>query len=156
MMQINNDGAFQAALKKLDGRVQRVAAARFIEHVLPLSGDTKLAHVVEIAGDHNASRASLNEALKIAKSSAIHCRARDGIEGDWHRQAGYFVARAAIAALSPRCQVPEGIAWHAALNSRLARTSEAIDHGYNEDTQEREYQYAIVAGFINIQSETAI
>lgn len=152
-MHIQDDNTFQAALRKLGGKEQRVAAARFVENVLPLTNDTKLAQVVEIATNDNASCEDLAAALRIAQHSALENRARYGIEGDWHKQAGYFVARAAVAALSPRCQVPEGIAWHAALNSRLARTSEAIDNGVDTEGQEREKQYLILTGFLTQQHQ---
>lgn len=147
-MQIQDDKTFQAALKKLDGKEQRVAAARFVEHVLPLTNDVKLAHAIAIVSKNNSTRATLDEALKIAKHSAVGCRARDGIEGDWHKQASYFVARAAIAALSPCCQVPAGIAWQAAINSRYARASESIDSGVDSEGQEREEQYQILTGLL--------
>jgi len=150
-MQIQDDRTFQAALKALDGRSQRVAAATFAEHVLPLCEDRKLAEVVEIARNRNASRLALSEALKIAKSSAIHSRTRYGAEGDWHKQTEYFIAKAAIAALSPRCQMPEGIAWHAALSSRLARASAAIEYDNDADMQERTDQYSILINLLDLE-----
>lgn len=142
--QIDNDNAFKMALKGLDGRSQRVIAAKFVEHVLSLCDDDCITKVLFIAANRDASRMDLAEAFKLAKSCAMRNCARYDCEGDWRRQAGYFVARAAMAALSPRCQMPEGIAWHAALNSRLARTSEAIDSGDTTDDQEREQQYQIL------------
>lgn len=148
MIEINNDSNFKAALLGLDHKGQRIAAAKFVEHVLPLCDDVNIAQAIIVAGNRNASRMDLAEAFKVAKSSAMHNHARYGSEGNWRKQAGYFVARAAVAALSPKCQMPEGTAWHAALSSRLARTSEAISNGDDTNGQEREKQYQILAGLL--------
>jgi hypothetical protein len=153
MNEIKDDGTFQAALKILDKKNQRIAAAHFVKHVLPLCEDIQINECIKIAADHNASHTELSEALKIAKHSALDNRARDGIEGNWHKQAGYFVARAAIAALSPCCQMPAGIAWNAATSCRLARASDAIDNGYNANVQEREDQYSILNKFLDTKGE---
>ncbi|KOR28899.1 hypothetical protein TI04_09960 [Achromatium sp. WMS2] len=145
---ISDDNSFRAALRSLNNKDQRLAAAKFVEHVLPLCEDIRLIQAIRIACNDNASRLDLAEAFKIAKSSALHSHARYGSEGDWRRQAGYFVARAAIAALAPSCQMPEGVAWHAALSSRLARASEAIDNGEDKENQEREDQYQILTSIL--------
>jgi hypothetical protein len=153
-MAIDDDNQFRAALRSLDIRGQRVAAARFVENVLPLCADNDIIQVVRIAKNKNASRMDLAAALKTAKTSVLRNHTRYGSEGDWRKQAGYFVARAAVAALSPKCQLPEGIAWHAALSSRLARTSEAIgNNDLNDlnditDEQERTKQFNILAGLL--------
>ncbi len=149
MTTISNDRDFRAALDKLDATQQRLMAARFIESVLPMCTDDRIARVLAVATNSAASAAALADALKTAKATTIDCHARCGAEGDWDAQAGYFVARAAIAALTPLGQVPGGSAWQAAMSCRMARTSKAIVTGENADGQESENQYRILSDHMN-------
>jgi len=149
MTTISNDRDFRAALDKLDATQQRLVAARFIENVLSLCTDDRIARVLAVAANSAASAAALADALKTAKATTIDCHTRCGAEGDWDAQAGYFVARAAIAALTPLGQVPGGSAWQAAMSCRMARTSKAIVTGENADGQESENQYRILSDHMN-------
>jgi hypothetical protein len=149
MTTISNDRDFRAALDELDATQQRLVAARFIESVLPMCTDDRIARVLAVAANSTASSAALADALKTAKATTIDCHARCGAEGDWDAQAGYFVARAAIAALTPLGQVPGGSAWQAAMSCRMARTSKAIVTGENADGQESENQYRILSDHMN-------
>ncbi len=131
MTTISSDREFRAALDRLDATQQRLVAARFVRNVLPLCTDERIARVTDVAADDQASAAQLAEALKTAKAATIDCHARCGSEGDWEAQAGYFVARAAIAALTPLGQLPGGSAWQAAMSARMAQTSKSIVSGEN-------------------------
>jgi hypothetical protein len=149
MTDINNENEFRAALNKLDAAQQRVVAAGFVGSVLHLCTDKRIARVMEIAADPGASDADLAEALKTARATTFDCHTRCGSEGDWLEQAGYFVARAAVAALTPLGQMPGGVAWQAAMSARMAQTSKSIVTGEDAAGQESENQYRLLAGFLN-------
>jgi len=149
MTEISNDREFRAALDGLDAGQQRVLAAGFAGSVLHLCTDERIARVLEVARDPEASSAALAEALKTARATTFDCHTRCGSEGDWLEQAGYFVARAAVAALTPLGQMPGGIAWQAAMSARMAETSKSIVTGENTAGQESENQYRLLAGFLN-------
>ena len=148
MTQISNDTEFRAALDGLDPARQRQVAARFVENVLALCSDERIARVLRVAGNTEASEAELAEALKTAKATTFDCHTRCGSEGDWTEQEGYFVARAAIAALTPVGQMPSGPAWQAALSSRMAQTSKSIVTGDDTAGQEGDQQYRILSEFL--------
>jgi hypothetical protein len=149
MTEITNDREFRAALDRLDAGEQRLVAAGFVRSVLHLCTDERIARVLEVAGDPGASSSALGEALKTAKATTFDCHTRCGSEGDWLEQAGYFVARAAVAALTPLGQMPGGVAWQAAMSARMAETSKSIVTGENTAGQESENQYRLLAGFLN-------
>ncbi|MEZ5541319.1 MAG: hypothetical protein R3F42_04675 [Pseudomonadota bacterium] len=149
MTTISNDREFRAALDRLDATRQRVLAARFVEHVLPLCTDERIGRALAVAADASASAAALAEALRAVKAATIDCHARCGSEGDWEAQAGYFVARAAAAALTPHGQLPAGTAWQAAMSARMARTSKAIVTGETGSEPESAQQYAILSAYMN-------
>ena len=148
MTRVSNDTEFRAALDALEPAQQRLVAARFVEHVLALCADERIARVLRVAGNSEAGEDALAEALKTARSTTFACHTRCGSEGDWSEQAGYFVARAATAALTPVAQMPSGPAWQAALSSRMAQTSTAIVSGDDTAGQETEQQYRILSDFL--------
>ena len=150
MSQINNDVEFKQALQSLDATQQRVIAALFVEHVLPLSKDERINRVVKVATDLNASEDEISGALRSAKAATFDCHTRCGSEGNWTEQAGYFVARAAVAAVTPLAQSrTSGPAWQAAMSSRMAQTSLLIDSESDEIADsENEWQYGILSGYL--------
>ena len=149
MTEITNDREFRAALEGMDAAQQRLAAAAFVNSVLHLCTDARIARVLEVAGNPGATDADLAEALKIARATTFDCHTRCGSEGDWLEQAGYFVARAAVAALTPLGQMPGGVGWQAAMSARMAQTSKSIVTGENTAGQESDNQYRLLAGFLN-------
>ena len=152
MSKINNDTEFRQALQGLNAEDQRVIAAKFVGHVLSLCKDERLKRVVKTAGDTGASTDELSSALKSARAATFDSHTRCGSEGSWTDQAGYFVARAAIAAVTPKAQAwAEGVALHAAMSSRMARTSMFIDDEAGElSTQaENEWQYQALTEYLN-------
>ena len=151
MSQITNDADFKQALSDLDATQQRTVAAMFIDHVLSLSDDDRIKRVVKVASDESASEGEIADALKSAKAATMDSSTRCGAEGDWTDQAGYFVARAAVAALSTPAQSKSGTpAWQTALSCRMAQTSMQID----SDTavvpshSENEWQYDILSNYL--------
>jgi len=146
---ISNDTEFRAALDGLDPVRQRLVAARFVENVIALCADERIARVLRVAGNSEASEDELAEALKTARATTFDCHTRCGSEGDWSEQEGYFVARAATAALTPIGQMPSGPAWQAALSSRMAQTSRSIVTGDDTAGQEGTKQYRILSEFLD-------
>ena len=152
MSQINNDTDFRKALMGLNTEDQRAVAAKFVEHVLTLSNDERLKRVVKTAGDTHASEDELSSALKSARAATFDSHARCGSEGSWAEQAGYFVARAAVAAVTPKAQSGvEGVALQAAMSSRMARTSMFINDEAGElsSQTENEWQFQALSEYLN-------
>ena len=104
MSKINNDTELKQALQNMDATQQRNVAALFVEHILSLSDDDRIKRAVKVAGDNSASDGEIADALKSARAAIIDSSTRCGAEGNWTDQAGYFVARAAVAALTPVAQ----------------------------------------------------
>jgi hypothetical protein len=149
MTGISNDTEFRAALEGLDPVQQRLVAARFVGNVLALCSDERIARVLQVAGNSEASESELAETLKTARATTFDCHTRCGSEGDWTEQEGYFVARAATAALTPVAQMPSGPAWQAAaLSSRMAQTARSIVTGDDTAGQEANQQYRILSEFM--------
>ena len=148
MTRISNNTEFRTALDALDPARQRLVAARFVENVLALCSDERIARVLRVAGNSEAGEDELAEALKTARATTFDCHTRCGSEGDWSEQEGYFVARAATAALTPVAQMPSGPAWQAALSSRMAQTSKAIVTGDDTAGQEAGQQYRVLSEFL--------
>jgi len=154
MSNINNDTEFRQALMGLKPVDQRVVAAKFVKHVLSLSGDDRLKRVIKTAGDTDASEDELSGALKSARAATFDSHTRCGSEGSWADQAGYFVARAAVAAVTPKAQSRvEGVALQAAMSSRMARTSMFINDkcGEKSTQAENEWQFQALSDYLNEQ-----
>jgi len=149
MTEVTNDADFRKALDSLDATRQRLVAARFVENVVALCSDKRIARVIQVASDSEVGEEELAEALKAARATTFDCHTRCGSEGDWSEQAGYFVARAATAALTPMAQMPSGPAWQAALSSRMAQTSRSIVTGDDTSGQEVMQQYRILSEFLD-------
>lgn len=145
MTQIHNDTEFRKTLLGLSYSKQRELAALFVNNVIDLSGDDRLSRLIQVALDNKASDSELAAALKSAKSATFDSHTRCGSEGDWKEQAGYFVARAVAAALTPesQCRIG-GPAWQAAMSCRMARTSVLIDADNTTTSDESEQQYKIL------------
>ena len=72
----------------------------------------------------DASEEELAAALKTAHAVTFDSHARCGAEGHWADQAGYFVARAAVAASDATGALRAGgPAWQAAMSARMAHTT---------------------------------
>jgi len=152
MSQITNDREFRQALEELSSVQQRAIAAQFVAHVLALSNDERLNRVVSIAAVEHAMDDELLNALRSARAATFESHTRCGSEGNWTDQAGYFVARAAVAAVTPAAHSRSGgAAWQAAMSSRMARTSMLIDDAAGEPSvqTENEWQYRTLADYLN-------
>ncbi len=124
-------------------------AAKFTEHVLDLCSDKRIADVVRIAADSNASDNELAAALHTAREAAVDCHTRCGSEADWQEHAGYFVARAAISAVTPEAQLAgASAALQAAMSCRMAQTCQSIAAEDDLAVQEAQEQYRILSEYI--------
>ena len=149
MKQITNDVEFKQSLQSLNFNQQRILGARIVEHVMSLCADDRLKRVIDIGTDENATQDDLATALKSAKAITFDAHTRCGAEGNWTEQAGYFVARAAIASVTPEPQSKSGgPAWQAAMSTRMALTSAQIDKDSTELT-DNEWQYKLLSDFLN-------
>jgi hypothetical protein len=150
MTQINNDSEFLRAIESLDYPQQRVVAGLFVKNVIGLCDDERITRIADTATKPDASGDELAAALKSARATTIDCHTRCGSEGDWAAQAGYFVARAATAAVTPESQSKAGgPAWQAAMSSRMARTSMQIDAEDVSASDESSQQYKILSDYLN-------
>ena len=151
MSEIGNDTDFRHALEALDELQQRQVAALFVQHVLPLSTDKRLERVIKTAADAEATAEELAAALKSAHAATYDSHARCGAEGHWTDQAGYFVARAAVAATTPMAHARlGGPAWQAAMSARMAYTSMLIEDAPDKSAHsESEWQYQSLTDYQN-------
>lgn len=150
MTTISNDTEFRQALEALEYSRQRQLAGMFVQNILALSADDRIKRVVKAALDAEANADELATELKSVKAATFDSHARCGSEGDWKAQAGYFVARAATAAVTPEGQCKAGgPAWQAAMSCRMARTSMAIDAEEVTASDEGEQQYRILSDYLD-------
>ena len=149
MSEINNDSGFKAVLESLDEAQQRNIAALFVQHVLHLSTDQRLERVLRTVADADATEEELAAALKLAHAATFDSHARCGAEGHWSDQAGYFVARAAVAAATPMTMARTGgPAWQAAMSARMAYTSMLIENASDQSAHaECEWQYQSLSDY---------
>lgn len=150
MSEVCNDTEFRKKLETLDELQQRKVAAMFVRHVLPLSADKRLERVIRTAEDVDATEEELAAALKTAHAATFDSHARCGAEGHWSDQAGYFVARAAVAATTPVAHARAGgPAWQAAMSARMAYTSMLIEGAPGQSAHaECEWQHKALSDYI--------
>lgn len=151
MSEMCNDKEFRVSLASLEPLQQRELAVVFVNHVLRLCEDKRLGRVMKVAADSDASAEELAAALKTAHAVTFDSHARCGAEGNWSDQAGYFVARAAVAATTPVTQSRAGgPAWQAAMSARMAHTTNLIDDVGNTQSAhaECEWQYQALSDYL--------
>ena len=151
MNEISNETEFREALESLDDVQQRLVAALFVQHVLSLCSDHRLERVVKTAADTDATEEEIAAVHKIAHAVTFDSHARCGAEGHWSDQAGYFAARAAVAATTPVTHSRAGgPAWQAAMSARMAYTSMLIEDSSQQSAHtECEWQYQALSDYLN-------
>jgi len=148
-MNITNDNEFKAALAGLSVAQQRKVATTFVENVLPLCSDTRVATVITIAKRDDVTDLELDAAYQLANTVRVESFCNCGQEIDWQIQTTHFIARAAMDCAKPATE-QTNLAWDAATDVRIARTCHGITSGEpNEQQREAENQYRILAEFIN-------
>lgn len=150
MSTISNDSQFRDALNRLTLAQQRAVGARFVENVLSLSSDPRVAQVLAVAKDADPSADTVNLARRSIKAASLEAHTRCGSDGEWSDQAGYFVARAAEACLEPEGRSQgKGPAWKAAMSARMARTCLAADSDQDSHDSESQAQYNILISYLD-------
>lgn len=147
---ISNDKQFRDALNGLNAQQQRVVGALFVENVLGLTEDPRVARSLVAAKDMQLDEEALNLARRSAKAASLEAHTRCGSDGEWTDQAGYFVARAAEACLEPEGRSQgKGAAWKAAMSARMARTCLAADSDEDSHDSESQAQYKILSSYLD-------
>ena len=150
MSTISNDNQFREALNRLTLAQQRAVGASFVENVLSLSSDPRVAQVLAVAKDANPSEDAVSLARRSIKAASLEAHTRCGSDGEWIDQAGYFVARAAEACLEPEGRSQgKGPAWKAAMSARMARTCLAADSDQDSHDSESQAQYNILISYLD-------
>ena len=150
MSTISNDNQFREALNRLTLAQQRAVGASFVENVLSLSSDPRVAQVLAVAKDANPSEDAVSLARRSIKAASLEAHTRCGSDGEWTDQAGYFVARAAEACLEPEGRSQgKGPAWKAAMSARMARTCLAADSDQDSHDSESQAQYNILISYLD-------
>ena len=147
-MAIDNDNDFKAALGNLSRAGQRLVAARFVESVLGLSQDARVKGAINAAKRTDITEDELVAAFQSANKASVDSFTQCGHECDWNKQAGHFVAQAALACLKPS-GAGGNAAWDVAMHARMARTCESIASGHGTGNVEAEAQYRILREFTN-------
>ena len=143
-----NDKDFKAELGALPIAHQRHVAARFVERVLPLSGDVRLKTILDLAQRADVADVELAGAYQTANTVRVESFTQCGKVTDWTAQAGHFVAKAAVACVRP-ASAGENLAWEAAMSARMARTCETVATGEGTENSEAQEQYRILGAFLN-------
>ena len=149
MASISNDNEFRAALDGLDVGRQRFVGALFVDNVLSLADDPRVANALAAARDPDLAEDALALARRAIKSASLEAHTRCGSDGEWTAQAAYFVARAAEACLEPEGRSGKGPAWKAAMHARMARTCLAADSDEDSHDSESAAQYRILASYLD-------
>lgn len=140
---ITTDKAFKQALSPLSLTQQREVGALFVESVLTLCDDDRVKQALIAAKNPNIQVYELAATYKAAKAASIERFTQCGKNAEWLEQAAHFVAAASVTCVTPAEQLAEtdNLAWNAAMQSRMARTCEAIANGEGSENQEKEHQY---------------
>ncbi|OGT87731.1 MAG: hypothetical protein A2286_06135 [Gammaproteobacteria bacterium RIFOXYA12_FULL_61_12] len=149
MSPINNDWQFKHALDDMDGYHQRQVAALFVRNVLDLNPDPRVLKALEVASNYDSDPDEMNSTIKSIMQAVLESHARCGAACKWSDQAGYYVARAAAACLTPRSfTLGKDPAWQAALSCRMARTSATLDCLDCEPVTESLKQHKILSDYL--------
>ena len=102
MSKIIDDKQFRGALDELSIARQRAVGALFVEHVLDLGEDPRVAKALAAAADPQLGEEAMNLVRRSIKAASLDAHTRCGSDGEWTDQAAYFVARAAEACVFGR------------------------------------------------------
>ncbi|MBU0500939.1 MAG: hypothetical protein KJ558_01795 [Gammaproteobacteria bacterium] len=152
MTSINNDWQFKRTLDELDGNQQRQVGSLFVRNVLDLCHDPRVPRVLDVAFNLETDPEVMNDAIKSIMQAVLDSHARCGAACKWIDQAGYYVARAAAACLTPRSfTLGKDPAWQAALSCRMARTASTLDCIECEPETEGTKQHQILMDYLETQ-----
>jgi hypothetical protein len=145
-MAITNDKEFKATLGGLSASRQRQVAARFVESVMSLCADVRIAGAVRAAKRTDIVDVELAALYQAVKTASVESYTQCGRETDWSEQAGHFVAKAALNCVKP---ASDNLAWDAAMAARMARTCAVINSGEGSESREAATQFHILEAFLS-------
>ena len=145
MSAISKDSELKQALHQLDPVRRRGVCAAFVDSVLALNTDKRVARAIATARDPDAGEDDLLTAFKAARAATVESRTRCGADCNWDEQAAHFVARATAAAVAPEghCKAPDP-PWQVVMSCRMARNCALIEADDDGDNAENEVQYKIM------------
>jgi len=147
---ISSDSQLREALNVLSMAQQRDVGALFVERVLGLSDDPRVAQALNAARETELASDALHLVRRNIKAACLDAHARCGADGEWTDQAAYFVARGAEACLEPEGRTgSKGPAWKAAMHARMARTCLAADSDEDSHNTESQAQYQILTSYLD-------
>ncbi len=150
MSSITNDSEFRTALSALSDQQQRAVGALFVENVINLNGDDRVAQALAAARDPEISDDVITMVRHAIKAASLEAHARCGSDGKWTDQASYFVARAAEACVEPEGRAQgKGPAWKAAMSARMAKTCLAAESDEDAHDSESQAQYQILTSYLD-------
>ena len=150
MNTITNDTEFRDALNTLSEDRQRMVGALFVENVISLNNDERVATALAAARDPEISDEAMGLVRRGIKAASLEAHTRCGTDGEWTDQAGYFVARAAEACVEPQVRTQgKGPGWKAAMSARMAKTCLAADSDEDAHDSESHAQYQILTSYLD-------
>ena len=152
MSTINDDIEFRRALKRLDRDQLREIGAGFVQNVLHLNKDKRVARAVDVAKNRDASDDELLAAYKATRVATVDSRTRCGADCNWEEQAAHFVARASAAMVAPEgvCKAADP-PWQVVMSCRMAQNCALIAADDDSSNNESENQYRIMNDYLNSQ-----
>ena len=152
MSTINDDIEFRRALKRLDRDQLREIGAGFVQNVLHLNKDKRVARAVDVAKNRDASDDELLVAYKATRVATVDSRTRCGADCNWEEQAAHFVARASAAMVAPEgvCKAADP-PWQVVMSCRMAQNCALIAADDDSSNNESENQYRIMNDYLNSQ-----
>lgn len=150
-MTIKNDQNFKQALSGLSIEEQRKLAAKFIESVKSLNGESVIERALN-AVNAGGSDNEMAEIFKQVKSLAVKTYTSCGDETDWSSQAAHFVVTATKACVTPQKHLDQkkNLAWKCAMQTRMARNCEMIETDSDVLDNEAQKQYVITNDFLAV------
>lgn len=150
MSSIANDSEFREALNALGEAQQRAVGALFVENVVSLNDDERVARALAAARDSDIDEEAMGLVRRGIKTASLEAHTRCGSDGEWSDQAGYFVARAAEACVEPQVRTQsKGPAWKAAMSARMAKTCLAAESDEDAHDSESRTQYQILTSYLD-------
>ncbi|HBH34879.1 MAG TPA: hypothetical protein DDW45_00205 [Gammaproteobacteria bacterium] len=152
MTKISNDTELRQALKKLDRMQLREVSAAFVESVLHLSSDKRVANAIDVARNRDSSDDELLAAYKAARVATVDSRTRCGADCNWEEQAAHFVARASAAMVAPEgvCKAADP-PWQVVMSCRMAQNCALIAADDDSANDESENQYRVINDYLDSQ-----
>ena len=149
MSNISNDTEFRKALKKLDKQQLREIGAGFVQNVLHLNKDKRVARAVEVARNSDASGDELLAAYKSTRVATVDSRTRCGADCNWEEQAAHFVARASAAMVAPEgmCKAADP-PWQVVMSCRMAQNCALIAADDDSINDESDNQHRIMNDYL--------